>query len=88
MSDLTDLREILCKCGQPVNLAHHDEGFGHQRRCCDCYDLAMGMPAYLVARRKLWKQLPCLEGNYVYLFRRTCQCVNCAYIVASTPVDT
>ena len=27
-----------CDCGAPVNEDHHAQGFGHQFRCCACYE--------------------------------------------------
>ena len=85
MSEVPDLREIFCECGEQVILSHHDEGFGHQFRCCDCFDLAMGMPKYLLDREKLYRQLPCLEGTGKFRRRRKCACINCAYVLAVYP---
>ncbi len=37
---------VLCEdCGRQLSekeLEHGLEGFGHYRRCCDCYDKRMG----------------------------------------------
>lgn len=52
-SDLDIIKH--CKDCQEVlsakELMHGEEGFGHQFRCCRCYDLAMGVPKEVVDRK-------------------------------------
>jgi len=48
--------KICGDCGERLDAKateHGIEGFGHQQRCCACYDLAMGVPPEIVEERRI-----------------------------------